>query len=243
MLENISEQIGRSSYITLLNIGASHPNLESFELVSFREPPLLQERFAGLPNDLLKRAMGIRESSVFSFWDSLLAATIEANSRDAEIIRHALFHNEQPELRTCIESYGITLEKIENAIGFTQHNEIVALSSRVNVKGNKTFHLPLLDFHCDSSEGMLDLVKKVSEELISGDYYVIDSGKSFHLIGTQLLSVGEWTRFLHRALLLNPIVDSRFIAHQLIQGECKLRLTKSTNKTTQPKIVEFVRRH
>jgi len=59
---------------------------------------------------------------------------------------------------------------------------------------------------------------------------VVDSGKSYHFLGASILTSDEWIRFMGRALLFAPFIDTRFIGHRLLDGECTLRLTAKDGK-------------
>lgn len=53
----------------------------------------------------------------------------------------------------------------------------------------------------------------------------------------KILTQPEFEKFLGTALLLAPIVDRAYIAHQLIEGRCALRLTPGGGKSQVPTVV------
>ena len=63
---------------------------------------------------------------------------------------------------------------------------------------------------------------------------LLQSGRSYHFIGNQPLGQRELTRFLARAQLLSPIVDARWASHQLIDGQCGLRISTDLDTTSPP---------
>ena len=53
------------------------------------------------------------------------------------------------------------------------------------------------------------------------------TGRSCHSFGLESVSEREWRQFMARALLLAPITDERWIAHQLLTGYASLRVSTS----------------
>lgn len=57
---------------------------------------------------------------------------------------------------------------------------------------------------------------------------IINSGNSYHFIGCDLVNEAELVDFLAKGLLYGPITDTRWIAHQIIERSCTLRVGKKT---------------
>lgn len=66
--------------------------------------------------------------------------------------------------------------------------------------------------------------------------YILDSGSSYHFIGIDIISYYDYMRLLYNAYLLSPITDGRWIAHQLIEESCNLRIGEKKGFT--PTLIE-----
>jgi hypothetical protein len=70
---------------------------------------------------------------------------------------------------------------------------------------------------------------------------LLNSGNSYHFYGNRLLRGDqELVKFLGRASLFSPFVDQRWIAHQLIEGACALRVSPGKSFKSPPKVVRDV---
>ena len=96
--------------------------------------------------------------------------------------------------------------------------------------------LPLLDFHCPESTENDHLISDVCKQLYRGAALVFSSGESYHTLGLDPLDEQGFRDFLTRSLLFAPIVDARYVAHQLIEGACALRLNSSMEKPNRPRL-------
>ena len=69
---------------------------------------------------------------------------------------------------------------------------------------------------------------------------LLSSGKSYHFYGANLLTDEDLRIFLGRALLFAPITDKTWIAHQLIEGSCALRISSRKDYGGPPKIIAII---
>jgi hypothetical protein len=97
-----------------------------------------------------------------------------------------------------------------------------------------------LDFHCPSSAPNLELVAEALRLLDIGAGFILESGKSYHFYGRRLITDSERISFLSRALLLAPIVDRSWIAHQLLEGACGLRISRRQPSGLPPTVARIV---
>jgi hypothetical protein len=51
------------------------------------------------------------------------------------------------------------------------------------------------------------------------------SGNSYHFYGRTLLEHRDWVKFIGRSLLLEPLVDVRYLGHCLLDGFASLRIS------------------
>jgi len=138
-----------------------------------------------------------------------------------------------------VEASAITADYLTQRSSELPSRHILTISSRVTLRNLTVAHIPMLDFRISPSPEALATVTAVLQELnITG--VVLDSGQSYHFYGASLLSAESLPIFLGRALLFTPIVDYRWIAHQLIEGACALRISPGIDKQQVPRIVARV---
>ena len=110
------------------------------------------------------------------------------------------------------------------------------LNSRVRLIDDVEAHIILVDFSISVSVEHTKVVKDSLLHLGITHGYILDSGSSYHYIGTDIVSDSDYKRWLCYAYLLSPITDGRWIAHQLIEGSCNLRVGEKKGQI--PTIVE-----
>jgi hypothetical protein len=123
-------------------------------------------------------------------------------------------------------------------------DEDIAFDSVVRVRDERIrkCHFALLDFQAS------DLLRiKHTSKLLVNEYHakqavLVNSGRSYHLYMSALLTHEAWVRFMGRALLLNsrdeaPTVDARWIGHRLIGGHAALRWSANA-KPFVPEIIQ-----
>ena len=113
---------------------------------------------------------------------------------------------------------------------------VLGVSSRVTTGEGLTRHLPLLDMKVPPGAGMPDAVRDIARAMGVVHGAVVESGGSYHLYGFQLLDPGEWVSFTARALLAQPFVDTRYVAHRMLAGRAVLRLTTCALKPVEPTV-------
>lgn len=204
-------------------------------ILRYSSPPPLQNRVELSRDDhlLIQEALKIRKETKLPFWNALFSAALTQQYHSPELVFAAFFHNgpgePMPLQRPAIES-GALKELVENETN-------IGLSSEVlDVDGNDK-HIPMLDFHCDISPHNEELASLVCEHLMPQGHLLIDSGDSYHACGLGLVSSEQRIQMLGKALLVAPIVDSFYIAHQLQQATSSIRISKGGRAQVEPKIV------
>ncbi len=107
-------------------------------------------------------------------------------------------------------------------------HEALKVVSRVRTK-NGLFHIPLLDLDIPVEENGAASAEEVFVNLGIRSGVVLDSGKSYHAWGLDLLPDKDWHDFMYRALLLDRI-DRRWVGHRLIDGQANLRISEKRGK-------------
>ena len=226
------------------------PDVRALLVRAYKNPPPYEERVRGRSrtNDVLLRARNLRMSKGLPFWDAIVLEMIAEGSIDDRLLDGLLFHQEPIDdllevSRDEIEAEGI-LKAVERAhIPYPW----AVLSEVVCVDGTRK-HFPMMDFRCELSHSSLQSVKAIAIRLLSCPWTVIESERSYHLVGAELLTFRELAAFFGRSLLLGPIVDRHYIAHQLLNGTAALRIVAAPGKaglrarlTTFPDIGKFER--
>ncbi len=114
----------------------------------------------------------------------------------------------------------------------------LALTSLVTLRDRGSGHIPMLDLKCDVSPRaehvLVDLLRRIG----TPHGALLDSGQSYHYYGFGVISESEWRVFLGKCLLSASLVDTRYIAHRLIDGFCSLRVNATATKRKIPTVVE-----
>ena len=129
-------------------------------------------------------------------------------------------------------------EEVQRLIDELPDSTALAVSSRVALNGNTSAHISLLDFQCAQSRRNLKRVRLAMRRLSPEGGFILHSGNSYHFYGTSLLSNSSWREFVGRCLLLEPLVDVRYLGHCLINGEAALRI--SPNRGSSPIVAAIV---
>lgn len=151
------------------------------------------------------------------------------------LLRLATFHQNQKSNIIQIERDEILKGKLDDLIQSLSQGQHLSFSSEIFVTKSERYHLPLLDFHCPESAENDRLVTDVCLEIFQTPVLVLASGASYHAIGTELVNDAGLRAYLIRSLFFAPIVDTRYVAHQMLEGACALRLSSSVDKPNLPK--------
>lgn len=162
----------------------------------------------------------------YGFWEALLSSSVSAErSTRRGILSQALTQREPLTVRQRLP-VGEFLNRLENgAYADLPERGVAALCSRISLNGEaRDMHLPMIDFAIMASPHNDEVMVDLGDSLgLHGS--IFDSGKSYHFYGARPLSADELPRFLARAQLLAPLVDHRWVCHQILDGECSLRIS------------------
>ena len=109
----------------------------------------------------------------------------------------------------------------------------LALHSNVEVVGNESLHLVMVDMST-TARAHLEKLRAFLGDNFYQQIAWYSSGRSFHGYGTELLPQQDWYKFMGLLLLANQphlgaTVDPRWIGHRLLAGYAALRWTKNTS--------------
>jgi hypothetical protein len=208
--------------------------ISAIRFQTYRQAPGLSERlartFTSVQQGLRDSAVSLRNATGVPFWDALLALSMQQATLDERFIESALAHDMNPnEEEMLVSAAEISAENLSGIISTLRSGYGLAACSLVRLNSNDTAHIPMLDFRCPCNEQNAKAIEKMLLLMGHAEGILVESGHSYHFYGTSLLSHVEWVRFMGRALLFAPVVDSRFVGHRLVDGQCRLKVNDPTN--------------
>ncbi|MCB2215111.1 MAG: hypothetical protein KQH59_03535 [Desulfobulbaceae bacterium] len=214
----------------------TNPGIEQINFLIYPANIPLQERRKNSAQEIkqIERAIAIRNEFGFSFWESLMSTFINYDGSNYGLLSEALFHNKNKQFTSFSPCDKDLIQKFLCENGKSN----VALSSTVQLHG-KTMHLPLIDFHIPPSIQNQKTVETVIERLGLSDGILVNSGKSYHFISLNLINQDRLLDILIKMIFFAPIIDRNWIAHQLLEKHCALRVTRGNKES--PVIVKIMR--
>ena len=211
-------------------------NVRAVELRVVERGPSLQGRTTSQEVAALADAARERYTSEgVPFWDALMTLALAADSSTRlKVFEQAMYHrsesNGQLDHQIIMESFVSTLE----STGYHDNSErgIIALTSQM-ATGAGLRHLPLLDFRVSPSPAHTEVVTEMLS-ILGRPGFLVNSGRSYHFYGADVMEPAEYWRFLGGAQLMAPFVDERWIAHQLISGKSALRVSTNMERHADP---------
>lgn len=111
---------------------------------------------------------------------------------------------------------------------------VLALTSAVTLPSGELCHIPLMDMKVSPVTTAASTIQRIGIALGLDHGAVVTSGQSFHFYGFELFTTERWVTFMAHALLAQPFVDTRYVAHRILAGQAVLRLTTCTLKPHLP---------
>lgn len=216
-----------------------HPDISELTVFEPAPVPLAQERLSldDRSRHIIETALDIRTRFGFPFWDAALISTYGQPEASVPIIEKALFHNRSVRRTLRIQSGQWSSGFLDSIMKDTPPGHALVLRSKVKLDCGTFGHIPFVDFHCPATAENQDLSARASGFLDPKGGYLLESGQSYHFYGKSLLPEKGLYPFLGRALLLSPVVDRAWVAHQLIEGTCGLRISPKMPGGQMPYVV------
>ncbi len=196
-------------------------DIEELNVVELKSSEMVQDN--KIINDSVQNqinsALEIRNKHSFSFWDCICSTFINNKSYSKNLLRQVLHHNYNKDV---ISIHRSLFSEVDQHLA---NHKNYAILSKVICKNKRIFHIPLIDFHCMSNRNNILLAEDIVNFLQIGSGYLLDSGESFHFIGSRLIDKNEFKPYLGKLLMYTPIIDKSWIAHQLIEKSCALRIS------------------
>jgi hypothetical protein len=219
-------------------------DVRSIVLAEISAVPRMQTRlrYPQSASRLLDVVKKVRATSGIPFWDAVLLAIgdEQASVRD-DVLSTAQLHQPtaQASTREFLDVESSLREALVDRASRVRTGALLVVSSFVETISGGGAHLPMLDFRVPPTPSNLELVGALVRTLqLKG--WILESGRSYHFYGSSLLSYNEFRTFLGRALLFQPVVDARWVAHQVIEGAAALRISRGGQSQITPKIVAAI---
>ncbi|MDS0133607.1 MULTISPECIES: hypothetical protein [unclassified Amycolatopsis] len=191
--------------------------------------------------EFVPQALELRENFNIPYWMSIFfVATNSGKEIPEKVLDSATFHVEtSTQKKVEIATSSDLVKEIDATIALLPADYSLMVSSKVLTVEDEYKHVPMLDFRLKSTHSNHSVVSNVVRRLgLPG--VVLDSGRSYHFYGASLITDTELTQFLAKALLFTPLVDYRWIAHQLLEGACALRVSPGGAEQITPRVIEIV---
>lgn len=138
---------------------------------------------------------------------------------------------------TSMSRCDFSKDKVNQIAGNLPPSKLLGLQSNVALAGGGQAQIPMMDFMCSPSPRNMERLTRLIQSLQMGKGFLLESGRSYHYYGTQLLTDAEWRAFLGKCLLMTGCADERYVGHQLVNGYCVLRLSSGRLKHHPPFVV------
>jgi len=221
--------IGKSVVAAINTILRKLEGVASIELRSVPAAPSLQDRARIAGDTSLDAAKALSHDEGIPFWHSVFRLGAQSSRGVSDEIVHGALFSQESHHVDFVQVDQDFKNRLETAISQKPAERMLLLASTVQLHDGSVAHLPLLDFSVKQRwDGAQLTAERVALALgIPG--VLIASGRSFHFVGEVALSWDSYADYLHRALLLTPLVDERWIAHQLRVQQATLRLSPNAD--------------
>ena len=229
---DLTSLIGQPVTEFLARFCRSRAEVTRLRFVTYTPEPKLSERLGTLltqrEEELRDQAVAICHDSGIPFWDALFGICMKRDKVPDQFLEAAAAHSPIPPTSVFdLVPEEVSARKIDDIISQLSDRHGLVVSSKILLKTGEFAHLPMLDFRCPCSKGNALAIEKILALLGQKSGLLVESGRSYHFYGIELLSTSEWTSFMAHALLFAPIVDPRYIAHRIADGECRLKIAGS----------------
>jgi hypothetical protein len=207
------------------------PQIAEIHFATYRRRAGLSERLREqleAADDGLRATAEQLNTQGIEFWDAVLSLALEQGKLRESFVETALLHDlNLPERNFALGRDQVLNGGIAELVPELAAGEGLLVRSQLRLESGETAFLPMLDFTCPCQGENARAVRKLVKLAGSPAGVLVRSGRSYHFYGVTLLSEKEWTRFMASSLLFAPITDSRYVAHRLLDGECRLKIVDS----------------
>lgn len=231
----------RSEEIDLTKIILSTvPTGSTIRVAYISGAPRVQRRVEGAARSegLIEQARELRTSSGIPFWHALfLVGEASSEGVPTAILQSALYHQDPADGEVIpLVVDNATPERLADLGQGLRGRDSLALLSHVTSPLGEERFIPMLDFSSKSSRPGSTATVRSAVEALKTRGTLFASGRSYHFYGSELVSRDEQLNFWARSLLLTPIVDERWIAHQIRAQVGALRIS-ANEKGIVPRVL------
>jgi len=240
--EVLSRLVGLSACDAYANIIKNLPEIKFVSIFKYLPPKTVQLRsdLSDSDRQVISRGLKIRAQLGLPFWDSIMLVIMKDHIGSSSLLNACRYHQSSKKQDMLLSRQVVLRGFLQRTVDLCQPNESVSLISEIRLRNGRIGHIPFLDFHCPVSKRAEPLVLAVAKKIFCGSVLVLNSGHSYHAVGTTILKSTALTEFLARALLFGPIVDRAYIAHQLIEQRCALRISRGGHNNAIPKVIAII---
>lgn len=122
------------------------------------------------------------------------------------------------------------------------YDEILGINSLVKIGRGMERHIPMIDFNCVISGQNFLKVAENLKLLGQSRGFILESGKSYHYYGIELMTSGEWLDFMkkcksHDIIGGKWIRPHRWVRYSLKENCSTLRISTAFVKPHLPKVI------
>lgn len=211
------------------------PQIAELRFATYRRRPGLSERLRERlepSDDGLREAAERLSDQGIEFWDAVLSLAIQRGTVRESFLEAAVLHDfNLPERSFVLSREQVLDHGLAEIVPQLNTGEGLLVRSELRLQSGSTAFLPMLDLSCPCQGENARTIRKLVKLSGSPVGVLVRSGRSYHFYGVTLFSEKEWLRFMSLALLFAPVTDSRYIAHRMLDGECRLKVVDSDGGT------------
>lgn len=232
--------VGNQAPKLMLDLLEMNDCIETLTFATYYPSPSLEQRLEQIdqsPNQrkiIGKNSLRKAAKATLPYWQAILSEAWSKEQFDL-LVKEALRHDEEDEIkrRFTVPAKVLTQEYMYQMLDDLPNNKVLAIYSICRLRDGASAHIPMMDFSCIPTAHNLEMVNSCIKAIgLRGA--ILESGRSYHFYGFDLLNHNEWIKFMAKSLLLAPNTDSRYIAHRLLGGACVLRISASERKPVIP---------
>ena len=213
----------------------AHDGATAVWVRAYSNTPSVQARLAEpRSRQLVDVAMAYRGDAELPFWHAMMRVIERSGKIPHELLDAALFH-QGPGLSTHLSRRQLSDGELAT---FSKLHRYASLDSWLAFDDQRGY-LPLLDFRISPNEAHTKLVSALCQRLLPQGFVILDSGRSYHACGVVVHTKRERVDFLAKSLLFAPIVDDRYVAHQILQPSSTLRISGGDTGQRAPTVVSI----
>lgn len=230
---DVARSVGMSAGAIFGDLALAHRGVKGVRVRRYGDTPTVQSRITERASmRLVEAALAYRDNADVPFWHSVMKTMERAGSITDELLTAAMYH--QGPGRAKVLSREMAADGYIRKLAAL--HEFVGMDSMLQFD-DLEMHLPFMDFRISPSEEHTKIVVAVCKRLLPDGFVILDSGRSYHASGVVVHSKEERVVFLGRSLLFAPIVDDRYVAHQIQQESSTLRISSGGEGRIAPTVV------